>query len=399
MEKKYIVALYLRISKEDAFFVQGIESNSISNQRILLKNFVQNHSELSHSTILEVIDDGYSGVHFNRPGIVALLEMAQKREVDCIVVKDFSRFGRNYLEVGRYLEQVFPRLGIRFLSVNDQFDSFCEIGAAGSVEVGFRNILYEAYSKDLSIKVRSARRVRAEQGKFVTGFAPFGYRKGENHNLVLDPEYAPIVQKIFHLFCQGIKQKKIANQLNLEGVLCPGMVRKKRGELFGRLQEKEIYIWKASTISHILSDQRYLGTLNAQTAIITREQFELAMAQKRHYKKRKYRYKKEEILQKEWKNGILIWLQILNTIEGDLFLEKENKKIQKIRELYEKYKRGKLKREEFQKAKNRIKFERKYLPLQILTKEMIDGLIESVFLETDGIITICWRFINPIIYP
>ena len=344
------VALYLRISKDD-FNKNKKESNSILNQRLLLKSFVQNHPQLSHSTMLEIVDDGYSGVHFQRPGIITLLDMAKKRMIDCIVVKDFSRFGRNYLEVGNYLEQVFPKLGIRFFSVNDQFDSFYGLGAAGSIEVGFKNIIYEAYSKDLSTKVKTARKTKAQQGKFITAFAPFGYLKGTKNNLVLDPECAPIVQRIFRLFCSGMGQTEIAKQFNKEGILCPRNIRKKRGERLGKFKN-EVSVWRAGTICHILSDQRYTGDAifgktiskkecivvsNIHPAIITRDEFEIAQTKKKQYKDRAKQTIKQIDLEKEHKE-----------------LQKNIKQKIRKREIYEKYRRGELNRKEFQIAINKI---------------------------------------------
>lgn len=345
------VALYLRISKDDSNKDKK-ESNSILNQRLLLKNFVQNHPQLSNSTILEIVDDGYSGVHFQRPGIITLLDMAKKRMIDCIIVKDLSRFGRNYLEVGNYLEQVFPQLGVRFFSVNDQFDSFYGLGAAGSIEVGFKNIIYEAYSKDLSVKVKTARKIKAQQGKFITAFAPFGYLKGTKNNLVLDPECAPIVQRIFKLFCSGIGQTEIAKQFNKEGILCPRNIREKRGEQFGRKSQNEVYIWSAGTISHILSDQRYTGDAifgktaskkewivvsNVHPAIITRDEFEIAQTKRKQYKNRTKKTIKQTILEEEHKK-----------------LQKTVKQKIRKRELYEKYRRGELNRKEFQIAISKV---------------------------------------------
>lgn len=261
MNKNYITALYLRISDEDEELNNSNESESISGQRLILTEFIKGHKEISDSTIIEVADDGFSGTNFERPGIKRLLEMAKAHEVNCIIVKDFSRFGRNYLEVGNYLEQIFPFLGIRFISVSDQFDSFENIGAAGSIEVGFKNIIYEAYSKDLSEKIRSIRRLKAEQGKFVTAFAPYGYRKAqENKNqLVIDEESAIILRRIFDLHLGGMGKTAIARLLNKENIPSPLMVRKQRQENFCRFKCNEQTHWTASTVSQILSDQRYVG--------------------------------------------------------------------------------------------------------------------------------------------
>ena len=216
METQLTVALYLRISDEDNKLREGGESNSITGQRMLLHSFIRRHPDLSESRVLEIVDDGYSGTNFQRPGVQSLLEMAEKKEIDCIVVKDFSRFGRNYLETGNYLEQVFPRLGIRFLSVNDCFDSFDQIGAAGSIEVGFKNIIHDFYSRDLSVKIRTGRKTKAEQGKFTTAFAPYGYQKDRQDpgRLIVDPECAACVRRIFTLYLDGKGPGAIPKILN-----------------------------------------------------------------------------------------------------------------------------------------------------------------------------------------
>lgn len=263
MKDDYVVALYLRISDEDEENVSGgfSESESISGQRMILTDFVCRHEELSNSIIVEVIDDGYSGTNFERPGIQSLLEMVKERKVNCIVVKDFSRLGRNYLEVGNYLEQIFPFLGVRFMSVNDNFDSFKNFGAAGSIDVGFKNIIYQAYSNDLSIKIKSVRKSKAEQGQFVTAFAPYGFVKAPNNKnkLVADEECALIVCRIYAMFMDGKAKAEIARILNQEEIPSPMMVRKKRGDNFHRYQANEKSHWTTSTISCILSDQRYVG--------------------------------------------------------------------------------------------------------------------------------------------
>lgn len=275
MEKQLITAIYLRISDEDRTLKAVSESSSITGQRMLLRRFISRHPELSNSKILEFIDDGYSGTNFQRPGIQSLLKMAEKKEINCIVVKDFSRFGRNYLETGNYLEQVFPMLGIRFLSVNDCFDSFDQIGAAGSIDVGFKNIIHDFYSRDLSVKIRTGRKTKAEQGKFTTGFAPYGYLKDcqDPGRLIVDLECAACVRRIFQLYLNGKGTGTIAKILNQDGILSPKMIRCVRS-LPQRKNEnhekqwgcndvqngiKRTCFWTAGTISRILSDQRYTG--------------------------------------------------------------------------------------------------------------------------------------------
>lgn len=261
MKNSNRAALYLRISKEDE--ISGAESESIAAQRMLLRDFVNQQEELKTCTLLEFVDDGYSGTSFHRPGVTFLLDQVKKNEINCILVKDFSRFGRNYLEVGNYIEQIFPFLGVRFISVNDQYDSFKKHPASGSLDVAFKNILYDIYSKDLSQKVTSARKSMAEQGKFFSAFAPYGYvkEKGNQSKLAIDPECAPVVKRIFHFYVEGATKTEIARILNEEQVPSPMMVKKMRNEKFSRYQCKEKCHWRASMISKILSDERYTGNL------------------------------------------------------------------------------------------------------------------------------------------
>ena len=158
-------AMYLRISSEDEDLRTGEknESESISNQRSLLREYVSGHAELAGSEILEFCDDGWSGTNFERPAVKALLEQVRRGQVNCIVVKDLSRFGRDYLTVGDYISRVFPFLGVRFISVNDGFDSSNPLDI-DSLDTSFRTLIYDLYSRDLSRRVKSAKRARAERG-------------------------------------------------------------------------------------------------------------------------------------------------------------------------------------------------------------------------------------------
>ena len=167
------VAKYLRISDDDVDVGKGKdESGSISNQRGVLQYFISNHEELSKYPVKEFLDDGYSGVNFNRPGVQNLLKEVKENKVACIVVKDLSRFGRNYIEVGDYIEQIFPFLGVRFIAVSDNYDSFKN---SGGIEIGFKNLIHDMYSRDLSKKIKSVKRMHQEKGTYIGGDVPYGY--------------------------------------------------------------------------------------------------------------------------------------------------------------------------------------------------------------------------------
>ena len=181
-------AMYLRISSEDEDLRTGEknESESISNQRSLLREYVSGHAELAGSEILEFCDDGWSGTNFERPAVKELLEQVKRGQINCILVKDLSRFGRDYLTVGDYISRVFPFLGVRFISVNDGFDSSNPLDI-DSLDTSFRTLIYDLYSRDLSRRVKSAKKARAERGAFLSPYAPYGYVKDpedKNHLLV-----------------------------------------------------------------------------------------------------------------------------------------------------------------------------------------------------------------------
>lgn len=168
------IAIYMRLSKEDEFSHE--ESNSISMQRLLLRDYVREH--FPDAKILEFFDDGYSGTNFDRPGIQDLLDRVRNYEINCIIVKDFSRFARDYIELGSYLEQIFPFMGVRFISINDKYDSDKYTGNVTDIDVNFKNLLYDLYSKDLSVKIKASMRSIKAQGKYVGSEAPFWLCQG-----------------------------------------------------------------------------------------------------------------------------------------------------------------------------------------------------------------------------
>ena len=206
------------------------------------------------------IDDGFSGTNFNRPGVQRLLEDAKNERFDCIVVKDFSRFGRDYMEVGSYLEQIFPFLGIRFISVNDHYDSDSVQGNTADLDVNFKNLLYDLCSKDLSQKVKTSLRARKESGQYVSGNAPFGYEKApdDRHMLVICEEEAAVVREIFSLALQGITSSQTAKKLNSENVPTPMEFKIRKGTT-SRKPKGDKFYWSSSAICSILRNPVYAG--------------------------------------------------------------------------------------------------------------------------------------------
>ena len=261
---KTAVALYLRLSNEDSDKGKLEESNSISAQRVLLTKHVEELMQGQAYSITEFCDDGYSGTDFNRPGVQALIEAAKNGNVGMIVVKDFSRFGRDYLEVGRFLEYIFPILQVRFVSVNDNYDSSDKFGTTGGMSVALKNLVYGMYSADLSKKIRSARDTRVRNGEFVGQFAPYGYMKNpeDKHELLIDENVAWVVRRIFRQAADGVSHTEIARQLNEAEIPTRYMYHKLKGDNFPDKQPHvKIKKWDNSAVKDIITNETYLGTM------------------------------------------------------------------------------------------------------------------------------------------
>ncbi|MDR2023848.1 MAG: recombinase family protein [Hungatella sp.] len=264
MNRKYIIVLYIRISVEDIDNHKNgkDESNSITNQRDLLRRYVESQPEFYGCEIIELCDDGFSGTNMNRPAMTKLLDMARAKQVDCIVVKDFSRFGRDYLTVSDYVDQIFPFLGIRFISLGDGYDSARMNGATSGVDIAFRNVIYSYYSKDLSMKVRSGKLTKAQKGKFLSSFAPIGYCKDKKNKnqLIIEEEGAAIVRRIFQMAGMGMSALQITRLLNAEKIPTPSELQNNQGHYHKWWSGIEgIQIWDPSMVTRILRDERYLG--------------------------------------------------------------------------------------------------------------------------------------------
>ena len=261
---KVVIAMYLRLSNEDINKAKSEESNSISAQRVLLTRHIEVLMQGQAYSIVEFCDDGYTGTDFNRPGFQAMIEAAKSGKIGMIIVKDFSRFGRDYLEVGKYLEYIFPILQIRFVSVNDNYDSSNKLGATGGMSVALKNIVYAMYSADLSKKVRSARNTRVRNGEYVAQFAPYGYMKDpkDKHKLLIDEDAAWVVRKIFSLAADGISHSEIARILNEEGIPTRYMYHKLKGDNFPDKQPHvKIKMWSNDMIKEMITNETYLGTM------------------------------------------------------------------------------------------------------------------------------------------
>ena len=260
---KLKAAMYLRISSEDSDVGHSAktESDSIANQRSLLTAFISRMPELENADILEFCDDGWSGKNFDRPAVRKMLEQARKGAIQCILVKDLSRFGRDYLEVGNYISRIFPFLGIRFIAVNDHFDSSRGPGA-DSLETSFKTLFHDIYSRDISRKVREAKRFRAERGEFINSFAPYGYVKDpqDKKHLVIDPEAAAVIRRIFRMAVEKKSSTEIARALNADCVPTPMQYKKVAGCSRTWICAGDSNFWTRDTVNSILRDERYIGT-------------------------------------------------------------------------------------------------------------------------------------------
>lgn len=250
-----LTALYIRLSAED----YKVESMSIENQKLALHKFADDFEDLSGHEIREFVDNGYSGTNFERPAVHELLDLVREGKINCIIVKDFSRFGRNSLEVGYFMEKVFPLYGVRFISINDDFDSDKLHGDTGGLNVAFKYLISEFYSRDLSIKYKSAKYVKFKRGEYQSKICPYGYQKSTDGRMEPDQETAPIVRMIFEIAAQGQNTTAIIKALFDQGIPTPGEYKKAKGQANHDVSRCG-GIWHISTICRILRDERYTGT-------------------------------------------------------------------------------------------------------------------------------------------
>lgn len=251
----YVIALYIRLSIEDC----KVESLSIENQKKALHKYVDTMEGVRNVEVLEFIDNGYSGTNFERPAMQELLDMVRAGKINSIIVKDFSRFGRNSIEVGYFMERVFPLYGIRFISVNDDFDSDRFHGDTGGLNVAFKYLVSEFYSRDLSVKSRSAKYVKMKHGEYQSVICPYGYCKGTDGKMEPDEETAPNVRFIFEMARQGYDAHKIVEALFEKGIPTPGEYKASKGKHYHDVSRCH-NIWQRATVLRILGDERYTGT-------------------------------------------------------------------------------------------------------------------------------------------
>ncbi|MEJ8553345.1 recombinase family protein [Tepidibacter sp. Z1-5] len=252
--KIYDVAIYCRLSTEDN---ESIESNSITNQRNLLTKYVLDQGWNIYDVY---IDDGYSGLNFDRPGFKRMIKDIEEEKISLVITKDMSRLGRDYILVGFYIEKFFPENKIRFIALNDNIDNEKDNGINDITP--FKAIINDMYSKDISKKVKSVFDAKKAEGKYIGSYAPFGYEKDplDKNHLIVDKEAAVIVRRIYDMYLKGHGLTAIGRKLNSEGVETPTQYKKRKYGKYtnGRLKIEK---WSHSTIKSILNNPTYMGSV------------------------------------------------------------------------------------------------------------------------------------------
>ncbi len=245
----YRVGGYVRLSVED---MRKKESNSLSNQKELISRFVSEHNELAFHAFYE--DVNRTGSNFNRCGFLQMIDDIKKGLINTVVVKDVSRFGRNFLETGAYIENIFPLLGVRFISINDNYDS-STCSTNDSLALPIKNLLNEMFVRDISRKIKSAYRAKRESGEFCGSVAPYGFLLQDKH-LVEDCKVSSIVKEIFALFIDGATEYKIAKILNEKNIPPPSKYKYDNG-IVKSDKYKNTALWYKSTVQKIIRNDTY----------------------------------------------------------------------------------------------------------------------------------------------
>lgn len=254
--KTFRVALYARLSVE----LKARPSESISNQLNIMREFIKGRPEFAEYH--EYVDSAVSGTSFNRPSFNRMMDDVRDGKISCIIVKDMSRFGRDYIEAGNYIETIFPFLGVRFISINDHFDTEAKFNQNKSLEIALKNLVNDMYAKDISKRVAVSRRLDMERGKFTGSNAPYGYKVDSTDSLrkyIVDEEAAAVVRQIFELAAEGMTLREIAKALQNYRLALPGEYLK-TGKLYVE-EGQEAKAWYAGTISNILKNQAYIGNM------------------------------------------------------------------------------------------------------------------------------------------
>ena len=262
-KKEKITALYCRLSQDEG---REGESNSISNQKEILMQYAKQHGFL-HPEFF--IDDGVSGTTFARPDFQRMQRMAENGQIATIIVKDLSRFGRNYLEVGKYLEITYPTLGIRFIAIQENVDT---MNNTGTEMMPFNNIFNEWYAAQTSKKIRAVQKAKADNGERVSASIPYGYKKSPDNpkQWIIDEPAAEIVRYIYKLCLEGLGPTQIAKRLRAEKILCPTAYFELVGKATANKTPSDPYRWCGDTTKRIIDNRQYTGcTINFKSSMIS----------------------------------------------------------------------------------------------------------------------------------
>ena len=250
------VAEYIRLSREDG---DKAESDSIGNQRKLITDYLKGKDDFVLYDIY--VDDGFTGTNFKRPAFTRMIEDIEAGNVNCVIVKDLSRFGRDYIDTGKYLERYFPDRDVRFISITDNIDSMKQ---AYDILLPIKNIFNEQYARDISKKVHSSIKAKQKAGEFIGAFTSYGYKKSftNKNKLVIDEYAAGVVRRIFRMYISGLGKSSIAATLNKEGIVCPSEYKKMNGENYRNSHRLEsTSYWTYSTINRLLQNEMYVGNM------------------------------------------------------------------------------------------------------------------------------------------
>ncbi len=250
-----LCGIYARLSVEDG---DNEEDNSIGNQKKIGLHYLSKHPDIK--LVDTYSDNGYTGMNYNRPGFARMLQDLQSGRINCILIKDISRLGRNFISTSDFVERVFPEMHVRLISINDEFDSNMENSDASALTLPLKMIMNDYYVKDVSRKIRSSITAKMDNGEFIpaSGSIPYGYlRSKEGDSFIVDTEAAPVVHRIFQMRADGMSFSAIAKQLNVERVPCPGKLRYIRG--VSKKADYENALWIRKTVRKMLSDQVYIG--------------------------------------------------------------------------------------------------------------------------------------------
>lgn len=257
-EQIYHAVAYYRLSKEDSR--KATVSDSIENQRKLVMNYVEQNPNIN--IVKELYDDGYTGTNYNRPAFQELLRLLEDGKANCVIVKDLSRLGREYIETGRYIEMKFPAMSVRFIAINDNVDS-CNRSQTDDLMIPFKNLMNENYCRELSIKLRRQFKIQRESGEFISNYTAFGYMRDpeDKHRIVIDEFAAEVVKGIFEMAMQGHSPLRIASYLNAHDIVAPYEYKQRTSNYTSGFKGAGKSVWNPMTVRRILTNTVYYGEL------------------------------------------------------------------------------------------------------------------------------------------